>query len=143
MLLAILSPELPLLFAAGQWSSAKRSMAFMKEQCYDEWTMVYSFYADAGGFVLQARHSKPFPLMARQLGKLIAGNYLETPTISRRKIWDQSKSDRSAKGHRLPSDCLACQSDVSSGGTEVAGDAARVDDCWHHRLHRRHVLLLV
>lgn len=96
-ILAILAPELLMLFAAGQWASAKRSVKDMAELRAGEWTMVHAFYADSGGFMLQASDSNPFPVTARQIYYLIEKGHLEPPSISKKEIWDKSKADAFAK----------------------------------------------
>lgn len=95
--LAVLAPELVMLFASGQWASAKHSVEEMKALRYESWSMVHAFYADSGGFVLQARDSTPFPITAKQIQYLVVSKYMPLPAISRAEIWDKSKADRFAK----------------------------------------------
>ena len=95
--LAVLAPELVMLFASGQWASAKQSVGEMKALGYEGWSMVHAFYADSGGFVLQARDSYPFPVTAKQIQYLITSKYMDVPAITRAEIWDKSKADRFAK----------------------------------------------
>lgn len=54
LLLGVLAPELPMLFAFAQWASAKRSVVDMHNLGFTEteWTLVHAFYADSGGYVL-------------------------------------------------------------------------------------------
>ena len=54
LLLGILAPELPMLFAFAQWASAKRSVVDMHNLGFiaTEWTLVHAFYADSGGYVV-------------------------------------------------------------------------------------------
>jgi hypothetical protein len=87
----ILSPELVMLFAGGQWASAKRSVAEMKEISIGNWSMVHAFYADSGGFVLQTPDYPHFPISAKQLQYLVRNGYMEAPTLTRKEIWDKSK----------------------------------------------------
>lgn len=96
-MLALLAPELVMLFACGQWASALRSVTDMREAGYRQWTMVHAFYADSGGFVLQAPDCKPFPVTAKQIHYLVQRDYLNVPLITRREIWDKSKADLFAK----------------------------------------------
>ncbi len=95
--LALLAPELLMLFAGGQWASARRSVAEMKKIGVTDWTMVHAFYADSGGFMLVARDSIPFPVTARQIHYLVDKRHLREPEITREEIWDKSKADMFAK----------------------------------------------
>ena len=85
-----------MLFAGGQWASAKRSVADMGEEARArgaEWTMVHACYADSGGFVLKAKDYPAFPVSAKQLHYLVSKQYLPIPRITREEIWDKSKAD--------------------------------------------------
>ena len=95
--LAVLAPELLMLFACGQWASAQRSVAEMKASGYHGWTMVHAFYADMGGFLLYSHDFQPFPITAKQLHYLVSRSYLEMPKITKEEIWDKSKADMFAK----------------------------------------------
>ncbi|CAG7920205.1 unnamed protein product [Penicillium olsonii] len=76
MFWAIVSPELVLAVAIGQYASARRSVKRfrklgMKE---DRWSLRHSFYADMGGMLLQPSDSTPFLatwLMIQLFGRLI------------------------------------------------------------------------
>ena len=94
---AVLAPELVMLFASGQWASAKRSVGEMEASGFGGWSMVHAFYADSGGFVLQARNSVSFPVTARQVHYLVQTKYITMPAITKAEIWDKSKADRFAK----------------------------------------------
>jgi len=97
LVVAVLAPELVMLFASGQWASAKRSVSEMNASGFKEWSMVHAFYADSGGFVLQAKNSAPFPITAKQVHYLLETKYIPMPSISKAEIWDKSKADRFAK----------------------------------------------
>lgn len=97
LVLALLAPELLMLFASGQWASAKRSVTDMKALGHQNWSMIHAFYADSGGFVFQARESKAFPVTAKQVWYLVQSNYMQIPSITKKEIWDKSKADRLAK----------------------------------------------
>ena len=97
LLLALLAPELLMLFASGQWASAKRSVADMTQLGVENWSMVHAFFADSGGFMMRAPDYRTFPVTAKQMHYLIARKYLPAPTISREEIWDKSKADFFAK----------------------------------------------
>lgn len=94
---ALLAPELLMLFASGQWASAKRSVVDMKALGYEDWSMIHAFYADSGGFVFQARGSQAFPVTAKQVWYLVQAKYMQIPSITTKEIWDKSKVDRVGK----------------------------------------------
>ncbi|KAI9771735.1 MAG: hypothetical protein M1839_002749 [Geoglossum umbratile] len=94
MLLGLLAPELPMVFACGQWASAQRSVAQMGNP---GWTIVHSLYADGGGFLLQPPDTYAFPVTAKQIHYLVTEEYIPMPTITQREIWDKSKADKFAK----------------------------------------------
>ena len=95
--LALLAPELLMLFAGGQWASAKRSVTDMREIGIQSWTLVHAFYTDSGGFMLATPDSEQFPVTAQQLCYLIKKGYISAPAITRDEIWDKSKADSFAK----------------------------------------------
>ena len=97
MMLAMLAPELVLLYAGGQWTSAKRSVAAMQGLGYSKWTMVHAFYADSGGFLLHAEDTIAFPVTAKQIHYLVQKGHLAMPKVTKKEIWDKSKADRLAK----------------------------------------------
>ena len=86
-----------MLFASGQWTSAKRSVIEMEEPGYGNWSLVHAFYADSGGFLLCARDSRLFPATAKQVYYLIRKKYMQMPAITRKEILDKSKADKVAK----------------------------------------------
>lgn len=99
LLLGILAPEVPVLFACGQWASANRSVSEMRALGYSEtqWSLVHAFYADSGGFVLRLPDTRPFPITARQVRYLVQHGYVSLPSISKKEIWDKSNADKVAK----------------------------------------------
>ncbi|MCJ1453369.1 hypothetical protein MMC28_003716 [Mycoblastus sanguinarius] len=97
LMFAVLSPELVMLFACGQWASAKRSVAEMQGLGHNYWTMIHAFYADSGGLMLRTPDCVPFPITAKQVHYLVQQGYMQVPTITREEIWDKSKADLFAK----------------------------------------------
>lgn len=95
LLLGILAPEVPMLMACGQWSSAKRSVQKMRDLGFgeDRWTMTHAFFADSGGMRLRVPGEEPFPITAKQLAWLIENKDTHLPTIRREDIKDKSKAD--------------------------------------------------
>lgn len=96
-LLAMLAPELLLLFASGQWAAARRSVEDMQALGLQKWTMTHAFYSESGGFVLQTKDDQRFPVTARQLHYLVRSGLIPAPKISAQEILDKSKADRFAK----------------------------------------------
>ena len=97
MTLAILAPEVIMLFAGGQWASARRSVAEMGEIGCSDWTIVHAHYADSGGFLLHSKDTQSFPVTAKQIYYLIQKGHLALPKITKKAIWDKSKADRLTK----------------------------------------------
>ena len=97
LLLALLAPELVMLFACGQWASAQRSVADMHSLGHKSWTMIHAFYADMGGFLLHSPDCTSFPVTAKQVHYLVQQRYLPMPKITKKEIWDKSKADMFAK----------------------------------------------
>ena len=53
-LISLLGPEFLLLYALGEWQSARISVDHFKQlRKDDKWTPKHAFFADMGGFVLQ------------------------------------------------------------------------------------------
>lgn len=97
MMLTILGPEFTVAFAAGQRANAKRTLHTMRGMGYSEWTLRHSFYANMGGFVLQARDSTPFPIHGLHLIYLLKESYLDLPEISSEEISDKSSANLHSK----------------------------------------------
>ena len=95
--MAMLAPELMMLFAGGQWAAAKRSFDDMHKPKVKNWSMTHAFHAESGGFVLRPRSGPDFPVTARQIHYLIEKRYVDAPSISRKEIFDKSKADSFAK----------------------------------------------
>ena len=93
MLQAIMGPEFVVAFATGQKVEARRSVEMWKRSGYNGWTMRHGFYANMGGFVVEPRNSKPFPVNSKQLHYLVTRGYTTFPSISGKDIWDKSKQD--------------------------------------------------
>ena len=93
MIQAIMGPELIVGFATGQKVEALKSIELWKNSGYHEWTMRHGFYANMGGFVLQAPDFPPFPVNAKQLHYLVTRGYTPYPSITNKEIWDKSKQD--------------------------------------------------
>ena len=97
MVWTLVGPEFVLAFATGQRSRARRSVLKFKALGYPQWTLRHGFYANMGGFVLQPRDGKAFPVNAVQLLYLVEHGYVEFPDLAERDLWDKSKADGFAK----------------------------------------------
>lgn len=99
LLLGILAPEVPMLFACGQWASAKRSVNDMRNLGFDDtkWTVEHAYYADSGGFELQTPDCEAFPITAKQVHYLVQHSHIALPKITKKEIWDKSNADKVAK----------------------------------------------
>jgi hypothetical protein len=63
-----------------------------------EWTLTHAFFADMGGFVLEASDLPyPVPLDAEQIFYLVKNKFIDYPTIDREEIMDKNKSDGLAR----------------------------------------------
>ncbi|ROV88636.1 hypothetical protein VMCG_10312 [Cytospora schulzeri] len=118
LLIGLLAPELVMMFAFAQRTSAEQSVADMAALGHRDWTRTHGFYADGGGFeLLAAGCAQPFPLTAKQLAYLVQHGFVDMPKITRRQINDKSKADGLAKALAF----------VQAGwfGTQLVGRAAQ------------------
>jgi hypothetical protein len=59
--------------------------------------MIHAFFADMGGFLLEAPGSEVFPIDAEQLFQLVQAGYVRCPDVDVDDIKDKSKSDSMAR----------------------------------------------
>jgi hypothetical protein len=73
------------------------------QEGYTQWTITHGFFADMGGFVLEADGlNRPIPLNAEQLFYLVKKSYVKYPEITAGELRDRNKSDGFARSvHRL------------------------------------------
>lgn len=64
LFLAVFIPELLTVIAFGQWATAKRSVAEMKQLGHEGWSMVHAFYAEMGRLSCKLE-TRPFSLLQR------------------------------------------------------------------------------
>ncbi|CZR44907.1 uncharacterized protein FPRO_14659 [Fusarium proliferatum ET1] len=96
--MGLLGPEFIIVLAIGQKSSARRSVVKFKQAGYTQWTITHGFFADMGGFVLEASDLRqPIPLNAEQLFYLVNNSYVDYPSTSDRELKDRNKSDGLAR----------------------------------------------
>ncbi|KAF1991262.1 hypothetical protein K402DRAFT_389433 [Aulographum hederae CBS 113979] len=100
-MLAICAPEVLTLFAIMQWNAANISVREMKEFGLKSWSKTHAFYANSGGFILEAPDFPKFPINATSIHYLCCNGRIDPPSITRESIWDRSKADRFAKGAAL------------------------------------------
>ena len=98
MVFAIVIPEVVTASAFAQRVAARGSVAAMRANGYERWSLRHAFYANMGGVMLHLRDHDPFPINATQLGHLVSEKIIEYPTLTGKEIWDKSKSDKFAKG---------------------------------------------
>ena len=99
-ILGILIPDQTLVVALGQWFSARQSVKDFNTDEFRanlpdsfEWGMKEAFFADMGGFLLQTKEERDFPLTAKQLHFLVSRGYLPPPSLDRREIEERNKVD--------------------------------------------------
>ena len=93
MIQAFLAPEFVVFLATIQKIEARRSCKEWKEAGHPSWTMHHGFFANMGGFILQPRDSKPFPVNSKQLLYLVRHGYARVPRITQFEISQKSKQD--------------------------------------------------
>ncbi|KXX73306.1 hypothetical protein MMYC01_210452 [Madurella mycetomatis] len=92
--LGILGPDFLIVLATGQRSSARRSFRKFRAEGHADWTITHSFFADMGGFVLEAPGlEQPIPLDGEQLFYLVKRKYVEYPNVTKQELDDRDKSD--------------------------------------------------
>lgn len=89
----IFFPEILASFAQVQYLSARHSVAAFHKLGYPEWSMTHAFFADMGGFVLDAPDYPRFPINAHQVHYLVKNGFLDFPTIKRETLQDKNKAD--------------------------------------------------
>ncbi|KAJ8126591.1 hypothetical protein O1611_g7048 [Lasiodiplodia mahajangana] len=97
LLFGLLAPELVMMFAFAQFTSAQQSVRDMRTLNQTQWTLVHGFYADSGGFQLHLHGYKPFPITAKQVVYLTQHGHIDMPTITKREINDKSKANGETK----------------------------------------------
>ncbi|KAL9592319.1 MAG: hypothetical protein Q9179_006840 [Wetmoreana sp. 5 TL-2023] len=92
-----MAPEFVLTFATGQKVEARKSVEAFKNLDLPpgspKWTIRHGFYANMGGFVLQPRDWRAFPINSKQLHWLIRQGYVAYPKMTAKEVWDKSKAD--------------------------------------------------
>jgi hypothetical protein len=97
-LIAVFSPEILVSFACGQWTSANSSVLdFQELDPRTQWDTRHGFYGDMGGFVLETKDFKAFPVTSKQVHWLVKKKYIDLPPVTAREIEDKSKADTFAK----------------------------------------------
>jgi hypothetical protein len=59
--------------------------------------MTHAFFADMGGFLIQAPESPELPLDAEQLYYLVTKKFTEYPNIDKEEVEDKNKADGLAR----------------------------------------------
>ncbi|KAJ0124633.1 uncharacterized protein J7T55_005973 [Diaporthe amygdali] len=89
----LLAPEVINVTVFGQYLSAWESVESFAAAGHTGWTMRHAFLADMGGFILQPRDWKQFPINAKQLLWLIENGYVAMPQVDTAVIRDKNKTD--------------------------------------------------
>ena len=93
MVQAFVAPELILGLATAQKVEARRSIGLWRDSGFNQWTVYHWFYATMGGFILQPRDSKPFPVNYKQLHYLVTRGYVQYSGITETGIRSKGKQD--------------------------------------------------
>jgi hypothetical protein len=98
--ISIMGPEYLLIFALGEWQSARASVARFKQLRQDDkWTLKHAFFADMGGFVLRTSDDFSFFLNAKHIDWLLRHQVISTAQseksflLESKTIDDRNKSD--------------------------------------------------
>ncbi|KDQ50588.1 hypothetical protein JAAARDRAFT_186044 [Jaapia argillacea MUCL 33604] len=95
MILALIAPELLLVWAMRQWFVAGRLARKYKDH---GWTRTHGFFALMGGFMLYDGQRPVHTLSPTSLEDLFRDGQIDFPTITQKEIQDRSKSDAFSKG---------------------------------------------
>ena len=96
MVFALVVSELLTALAFAQPVAARESVRVMTFLGY-KWTLQHAFFLNMGGIWLKPKESRPFPINAAQLNYLVAVEYMEPPSTSKKEIEDKSKADNFAR----------------------------------------------
>lgn len=93
--LGVLAPKLHTVFACGQWSSAKRSVAKIRQLGFmnEHRSLSHGFFADSGGIMLQWEELESFSITANKVAWLIRGGFIDMPNIKLKDLRDKSKAN--------------------------------------------------
>jgi hypothetical protein len=88
-----MGPEVVFQLSLGEWLVARRWLKKFKESGYENWTMIHSFYANMGGFVLHTPDCGSFPVNSAQPHHLLSQGHIQYPNIDKRGIQDKNKAE--------------------------------------------------
>lgn len=97
-LVGCIGPDFLLAVAAGQHSSARRSVKrFQQDPAlskYGKWTLQYGFFVDMGGICLAGPdYPDAFPINAEQLFYLVKHGHVEFPDMGELRISERDNTD--------------------------------------------------
>ncbi|TDL15013.1 hypothetical protein BD410DRAFT_845549 [Rickenella mellea] len=96
VLMALIAPELVIMWAMRQWLVSRR---LAREHEAQGWTQTHGFFALMGGFMLIDGDGKAlYTLSPKKLDELAKEGKVKFPTITKREIEDKSKGDAISKG---------------------------------------------
>lgn len=97
MAFTLIFPEVTAAMAVEQCESASQSVEDFSRRGYQGWTMQHAFFADMGGFVLQAPDFPLFPVDTQQILYLVTKHYIDFPDVDLEAIKDKNKADGFAR----------------------------------------------
>ncbi|KEY66030.1 hypothetical protein S7711_06938 [Stachybotrys chartarum IBT 7711] len=97
-MVALLGPDFLMALAAGQFSSAWRSVKAFKKDSHlcngIKWTLSHGFLADMGGIHLTSPdYPDGFPISAAQVHYLVVHKHIDFPDLEKMNIEERSTSD--------------------------------------------------
>lgn len=96
-LITILGPEILLIFAASQWATAGRFVRKFQFCGHQDWTMHHAFFAEMGGFLVEASDGAKFPVNNAQIYYLVTRGHMSFPVVEKNRITDRDKADGFAR----------------------------------------------
>ncbi|XWX00206.1 hypothetical protein V2A60_008226 [Cordyceps javanica] len=101
-LIGLLGPDILMALAAGQLSSARRSIKKFNQLPGVSWSLTHGFFADMGALhIVSPDHPEGFPVNAEQLYYLVEHEFVDMPTITTQQIRDMSNFDPLSKAITL------------------------------------------
>ncbi|KDR66099.1 hypothetical protein GALMADRAFT_81262 [Galerina marginata CBS 339.88] len=100
MFVALVAPELVILWAMREWNAAR---IMMKRFKFEGWTKTHAYFIHMGGFMWYNQHRRrPWEVLHfDDLERYIEEGKIKLPTISEKDIQDRSKSDTLTKAIAL------------------------------------------
>jgi len=97
MMMALIAPEMVIIWALRQWLAARKLANSKKYKKYG-WTPTHGFFAVMGGFKFYDNNGSVLTLQPQELESLARDGEIDFPRITKREIQDRSKGDALSKG---------------------------------------------